>query len=615
MSQLSFFYRVGMRLLLALVLLAGRSASAQQFFPPNLGDNKPAGGDPHTGVLHTGTDASQAAQLQVMTWDNDQDQVYFSWVSLPGGNFAPTDRVRVDPPPGFNRTTTKLSDPDIIVGRSANYPDSVFVQLVYLVEDKQANPVALPQVYWDVYYRTGGSGLFTQKRGFPKPMGSFGTYNLQHASPNIDVNLQGQVAMVWQELSYEQATITITSPHSFPNGYTYPVPELAFSQCFAHFANINGESGCPNQQGVSILNANNSPTSTPVAFNQMLRPDVALGASPNVVSFSYLNSYAVPGASPVEASFALVVKQYTFDVCTLSYLDEYSWTDGVGPANSYPRIAADSYKPHDVEVVLAWHSGDCVPDHGPVSYAEIHNFGKRDYRWGPTYTLVSQPSEKGINSLPADEPVVSFLPNREDHTFVVAWTGTDYDAVNGNGKQRDVWARTFDEYNAPLTRPLTPNYSRINDKFDGAQYAPSIAGRYAADPRMTYFLADAERQRVVFKQSSSLPGDGNLSRPANTNGGGQVPENQPKAKAARAFPNPFAQTVTVELHLQAQEQVAQLLITDLSGRVVGTLPAPPVAAEATTRSLTWPAKNLPTGSYLLRLQTNQRNETIPLSKQ
>jgi hypothetical protein len=270
-----------------------------------------------------------------------------------------------------------------------------------------------------------------------------------------------------------------------------------------------------------------------------------------------------------------------------------------------------------VEVVQAWNGSACVEGSGPRTYYEIRNWGYSEGDFRDTYSLVSQPTEPTQNGFPAADPVVAFYPlqNGEEYTgqYVVDWTGTSYP---DNAQEQDIWSRTLRAGNL-----VYDNYSRVNgdDSFERNQRTPSVAGRFSAvnDGIAHAFVSDRDAT-VRFRFSSIPSGSSNLNRAA-----------APRTTTTRegslgASPNPFSSDVTLHVRLRTGEAVRQLQVMDLSGRVVDNVPLGSAQTKATGKpgasplsvDYTWtPAHTLQGGVYMLRLITDQRTETLPLSKQ
>jgi hypothetical protein len=590
---MSFFRLQLSSLTLGLCLLT--SSAFAQFYAPNTPDAQPAGGTGRAGVQHTGTDVimdTKGHRVQAMVWDDfssGPQRVRFSWTTDAAGNGT----LNLPGP-----TSGNMSDPDVVM---ATYNGITYADIVYLA----TNSAGLRQTYWTVYKWDPGAQAFGLHMN-AIPLG--GTVR-NHASPNIDSNDSGVVGIVWQESATEIATITVVSPsYPFP-GYTYTQPQLTFADSYVFPARIYGAYGCTSTKGVLVTAAQGKPN-PPILFNQSLSPDVAVGST-GITSVAYINSYAIPGASPVQVSNRLVVQQLNFrgDNCLGDSIDSYSWSEKDGASVGTPRIAASAAaaNPTDVEVVLDWQADICEEGYGPRHYQEIRNFGKFQGKWRYPYTTVSIPYVVGTNNTETIQPVVSYYSYDAQEFYVVDWTGTDYQ----NGDAHDVWSRYL--RNGIV---LTPSaYSRVNDKdhLKGNQQLASVAARYIKQPfSAVHFFADENYSVVSYKYTTVSSGAGPL-RPANTNQDGTQPATAPTSAPIQAYPNPSSSSVDFNLHLRKGETVRQLTVVDLMGRVLDQVAVP--SSQSAEQVISWqPKQALPQGTYVVKLVTNQRAETITIGR-
>jgi hypothetical protein len=567
-------------------------AGAQTFYQPVLPDATadPGPGQATEDVRHTGTDViidPRGNRVQAMVWDNRDNGglVKLSWAVTNSVNPAGSNHLDISVPGG------SASDPDVVM---AYHDGDVYANVVYL-----ATTGGSTRTYWAVYRWDAGSQTFTLAVA-PQALGS---PDRNHSSPNIDANSHGEVGIVWEEFIVETATITVTNP-SYPAGYTYTQQNLALADSYVLPARIDGTvTFCNSLRGI-LVSADPGPQDPPVLFNQSLNPDVAVGLT-GLISVAYINSYAVATASPVITARRLVVRQLRYEDCRPSALvDSREWYEGVSVGT--PRIAASTKTEDEVEIALDWRDTYCEEGVGPRTYAEIHNFGKSDGRWRDGFTTVSLPYRPGEDSPETIEPAIAYLNQEGENFYVIDWTAYDYDK-GGNGQQRDVWSRTF-----RAGDPVGQDFSRVNSFFDGNQQAPSVAARYNDDPRTSVHLFNNEAlSTVYYKQTVSLPGTGPLFRPATAAATALAPET---GAVLQAYPNPSAAGVNFRLRLSEGEQVKELAVYDLLGRVVDRVDVRP-AAHGSSSELTWqPKAELPQGVYQVRLTTTRRTVRTAINR-
>ncbi|MDO7876243.1 T9SS type A sorting domain-containing protein [Hymenobacter sp. ASUV-10] len=571
-------------------------------------------------TVNTGTDVmrgSKGSFIQTMVWDGGGN-VRLSW----SVNEVPTGSLLATLPSG----TTSLSDPDVAMSYMGN---NLYADVVYIATNSNASP-ATSQTYLDIYLWNGTA--FVQQ-GSPRPLGLAGIAaytgpgaplpkgNRIHSNPNIDANISGKVGIVWQETSTETATVTVYSPTygpngipPYPNGYSFNMT-TTFADSYVLDCNIDGTGfycSYPYRGShvVRGIGPNTTASNPNILFNQSLTPDVAVSPL-GVVSFCYISASADPTALPVTAGKSLVVKQYGRD-CTVFNSNvggTYSWA--IPNTLGVPRMAATaslaSSDDLDVELVMAWSDSPCT-NSGPRNYYEIRNWGKSAGSWRPNYTTVSIPTVSTQNGYDAVAPAVAFLSDQTNpYQYVVAWSGLNYPST-GNGY--DVWSRTL---KAGSVIPGV-DYSRVNFTDTNTQGIVSVAARHAASPTASAFLwRDASVPRLAYRYSTVLPGSNQHNRPAAN------PTQPTGSNILQAYPNPFSTDVQIRLSLHAGETVRSLQVTDLSGRVLDTLPVDSQAKASTEASApatyTWHARRgLLSGSYLVRVVTSERTETLSLSK-
>ena len=576
-------------------------------------DELPDGGQPaNERFVHTGTDATSynGKALQVMTWDDGRGNVTLSWD-------VNNRNAGID---GHLTLSGNHDDPDVVVG--------------YRNGGLYANLVCI-----DTSVPSGGQAvLFGYKwtgNGFSQSFGpvKLGNPDVRHAYPNIDANEDGFTAIVWQQTKESKTTVTVSSP-DFP-AYTF-MQTVAFSRSFLAGSMINtGVIGsCYRYTNQSVTQSGTPVIDPPKGlFEQTLRPDVAIsesrGNEPPVVSTTFIRHF-VDGRGNFAIVDSLDVKQTLYNVCEGgekgSKLREVAsmewWLNPALSQRGAPRIAATpSQDQHtDVEVVLDAATSGCFEN-----VYEVHNWGKSGGTFRPNSTLVSLPDltfalpngcqgSTNLRKREATEPVVSYYSGRrgEKGYYIVSWTGYNYTGIDPNGLggqgERDVWSSTLidgvPEFSAAGTT-IADKYSAINDKTDGNQHTPSVAGRHSDGYTAHLFVNDLADQ-LSFKQSVGTAG----STPMRPGGGATSPAGN--GALLQAFPNPSEGNVAVQLQLHPGESVRQLTVVDQLGRTVDRLP---VASGASEASLSWkPAANLPTGTYVLKLVTTERTANLTLSR-
>ncbi|MBC7448042.1 MAG: T9SS type A sorting domain-containing protein [Hymenobacteraceae bacterium] len=607
----------GLGLMTTTSALAQTQPSPPRFIPPYHPDvEMPAGPYRQTDVKHTGTDLYTFTEaqtekcggqiLQAMVWDEvpgaGGEHAYFAWAidELHGPNQLGEVEL------GKGR---RASDPDVVM---AMRDGQLYADVVYLVNDNDRT-----QTVWEWY-------IWEKCRFNLVGSRNVGGAVRDHSHPNIDANADGEVGIVWQESMVAEATITVSSV-ALPNSpYTYTEPYISFADSYVLPGYANGDLRCPSggTSGTSVLVSTTHPAPPPVLFNQALHPDVAVGLD-GLTSVSYIHSYAKRTSSPVLVGNDLVVRQMTFEGerCVPDSVDGYTWPlSGETRTVAIPRIAAsareDDKRLSDVEVVLSWHAGVCEEGYGPRNYREIHNFGKSQGAWRDGHTVVSIPRVRGTDTPVTYEPVVSYYSNRsKPGLYVVEWTANGY-GKDGEGDALDVWSRSLVDGVRQFDSP--PTYSRVNDKnhLRGNQHVPSVAGRFSPkEYAMAHLFADAFKNQLLFKLTFTQAGDGALSRPT---GGAAAPTAVPGqlnavGRIMQAYPNPSSAAVDFKLHLRAGETVQQLVVVDMLGRVVEKLPVP--ASPTAELTITWqPKRVVPEGAYQVKLVTNQRTETLAISR-
>ncbi|GAB3856158.1 hypothetical protein GCM10028822_28120 [Hymenobacter terrigena] len=596
---------------LTLAILTTGTAAAQSFLPPSASssDGPPvyannAGAGTQAGANHTGTDVirlkSSDQNLQAMVWDYNlgRTTVTLSWSKFTAGSTVPVLKDAMDI---VCTAGGELSDPDVAM---AYYNGNLYADVVYLSDASGAN-----RVYRNVYLWNGSAFVM---QGSSLPLGSGNQLpNVlgfqpdpvlrEHSAPNIDANADGVVGIAWQESSVETAQITVVSASYPPPGYTYISRNLTFAEGYFLLGQIDGGLSC-NTRGFAVSRdfSGTAPyQNPPVLANQTLLPDIAVTPQ-GKIWLAYINSSATQGPPPVTAGINLVIKQVSFDICQLQgstgLTRVYAINDVVNP----PRIAAtpNINAPNEMEVVRAQTSGGgCFS--GPAHY--IFNYGYANNEYHEVAVINAEMTDRE-----ADEPVVAYYGGDNNKSFynqyIVSWTGRDYE----NGQGKDIWSRTW---LAGLSAG-TGDYSRVNTLTEGDQLHPSVAARYCGDSKSSAHLFVNQTASDLGYKLTNTPAGTPLNRVSNQ--GNPTSSTQTPVKAVQAFPNPFTQTVDFSLHLQSQESVQRLQVTDLSGRVLETLTLP-AAGEQT---ISWhPKQALPTGSYMVRMVTNKRTETISLGKQ
>lgn len=656
------------RFLLACALtvgyLLGSPALAQNNYDPStVADQQASGAYNHFGQ-HTGTDVIQfgGKSYQLMTWDDAGSGLVYLSLSVNGA--APTP-PQIDYVKAVPASMTKLSDPDVVM---AVKNGTLYANLVYLAANPATNT---RQTYYDAYVLDASTNTFSRVPGFnPIALGAttFGSVaNHLHSSPNIDANNAGNVAIVWQETYVDKGYVVST----FPSFTVKSNVRSVFAEVYGVTGDITGSITklCNRSRGTRLVAYSNQLQTPNVLYNTSTKPDVAIG-NEGVISATFINTYAktvdVPGVGTdvtdpdyvaattrVEREIALVVNQYNsyceYNVPTenkdgvevpinqdewgqglvhtpdgypepkgYSFFAHHEWYKGV--SDGTPRIAAPSTSgleySEDFEVVLDWTDYGCPTKIGPVVYHEIHNWGKnydpatqlKTFRSG--FTVVSPPLVFDESTTPTMLPVVDYYPTRpatpDANVYVVTWMAKNYPV----GDAFDIWGRTF-----IAGVPQSNHYGRINGPdIDGHQSVPSVSARHSGAARDSYHLFNDEstRQQLSFKELNDYPGGDAFTTPGGNKSAAPIGHSAPAGKL-QAYPNPFSNAVEFSLGLRPQEQVQQLVVTDMLGRVVEQVAVP--VEQASNQHLSWqPKQRLPEGSYQVRLMTNQRTETLRLNK-
>ena len=224
----------------------------------------PAAGPPQT-----------ATTLQVMVWDKgSSSSMTLAW-RFNGGGGANEGSI-----PMFGPGNGTVSDPDVALARLAN--GSIWAGVVYTESVNGGNP----QTKYDRYLY--GSGTFTRV-GATQALGDAG---FVHSNPNIDVNLNGLIGVVWQQTQTYTASVSVTSlPPGLFSNFTYP-QSITFDRSYLVQGTIDGTFlTCENNNGTQgVL------VSYPgMLYEQTVAPDVAVSegtTTSTVVSVSYIRRTA-----------------------------------------------------------------------------------------------------------------------------------------------------------------------------------------------------------------------------------------------------------------------------------------------------------------------------------
>ncbi|QHJ08189.1 T9SS type A sorting domain-containing protein [Hymenobacter busanensis] len=551
---------------------------AQTPYDPSTDDYEPDGGKAVSGVVNTGTDIMDyyGKTLQVMTWDQAGGDVVLSWAV---GNGGTSKHLVVKKNPG-----EKLSDPDVVVG--FNGPNRIVAAMVYIVTGTNGyGRTHIERYEWDP-----GAETFSaiQPRVALGSVGVTGALR-DHSHPNIDGNSRGNLGIVWQETTSEEARVTVVSP-SYPTpGFSY-TQQVTFSQAYGAYGTLSGSIGC-SLRGTLV-------SGEPSLLEQSLNPDVAISEGQNqFLSYTYIRHF-VDATGNYSIHDNLAVKQYPFDRCPYTEVASYEW----GGVSGTPRIAASGNPQlsQDVEIAINWASGACVPRVGPVSYYGILNFGKSQGTFRPAGTSVT--NNAYINN-PAAQPVVAYYGNYGEtkDSYIITWAGADYET----GQAYDIWGRTL--RNGDL-EPTGQGLSRVNMRIDGNQVIPSVAGRHLTIPYGAgHLFVDEGNASMVYKMTRAQAGIDHLRTASQP---GRI---TPEASPIDMYPNPFTATVDFRLALQPNEKISQIIITDLVGREQGRLTGKDVIDGQLVH---WkPGAKLPSGNYVVKMITNQRTESRMLKKE
>ncbi|GAB3829260.1 hypothetical protein GCM10028821_15660 [Hymenobacter jeollabukensis] len=553
------------------------------------GELKASGSGTGLVTYNTGADVlplAKGRRVQAMVYDTDQsgdnipDHVRLSWDY--NGAVGNLDL-------GGTSSGGELSDPDVILTNEGGY---LLAKVVYLQLNASTGK---HRTQYQVFSWDAGTSKFVPYASpnyvdLGQTVNSIGELR-EHASPNIDANITGYTAIVWEESIIEKSHVVVTSA-SYSMAYDV---DIKYGYGYATVLTSNQQPYC--SRG-SIISGG-----ALRLLDQSLAPDVAVG-SQNHISFVYNHVYV--DFKTYQTVSLLTVRQTTFTArcesqgdnpvfsASFNEVDKKEWAVGL----SGVRIAASplSTAPLDVEVVGNWAGGDCVVDRGPVSYWGISNVGKSGGAFRPGATSVIPDVNRELYS---GQAVVTY--SGADGYYTVAWVGQNYPGI---GKSQDVWARQMkDGY------PTYDGISRVHGESENNQNVPSIAGRNLYRETQYVFANDNGGRDIRYKLASSNAGQGPLSRPS-------ASVEQPTSAAAsdealQVYPNPSTQATSFVFFLQPNEKGRTIEIMDLAGRKVDVIQLP--AAAAGRQEVRW-AKHLPAGSYTARLVTSLRSEVVKLEK-
>lgn len=232
---------------------------------------------------------------------------------------------------------------------------------------------------------------------------------------------------------------------------------------------------------------------------------------------------------------------------------------------------------------------------------EIFNYTHRLLTYGAnvftTTSLNTSPFD--ISSCDNRNPAISYV----GRFIIVTWT--EDDCTNSVSNEYNVIARQMFVTGIPWAPFNT--YSIINQGIVGHQQASAVDGKFSRAYNGFYSWSNDTQGYVQYKSSyyynQSLREETEVPLPVN------------EAVASiefNAFPNPMIDNATFSFNLLEGEQGEHLEIYDLSGRVVERLSI--LGSTTGNNQVVWQTADLPAGVYLVRLLTDQRTESIRITK-
>lgn len=268
-----------------------------------------------------------------------------------------------------------------------------------------------------------------------------------------------------------------------------------------------------------------------------------------------------------------------------------------------PRVACPSYyftssfNRRDLSIV-------CTVDNG-AGVTEVINYTHHAASY-PIYHLeknvVNTVSTGGLGNFTScanSSPAISYVGK----DIKVVWALND--CFGNFSNSDDIVSR---QLNADGTSTFQA-YSAVNFNLAGNQVSPSIDGKLTESLKAYFGWYDEDLLSINYRQTAS---SGLVLRKSTVNSLSAGTENE--AKGFKAFPNPMSSNSIFSIDLFDGEMVESLQIYDLSGRVIDQLAIEGISTNAF--QMEWqPSPTVPSGVYLVRLVSNQRSESVRITKQ
>ncbi|MBK0403385.1 T9SS type A sorting domain-containing protein [Adhaeribacter sp. BT258] len=319
-------------------------------------------------------------------------------------------------------------------------------------------------------------------------------------------------------------------------------------------------------------------------------PDVAVNKKGNnvVVSFIYVNDDVVNAAKEtavLQMPFSSVgITATPSGISGIPVVQAPSYTDVM----QYPRITAP-------------HSPSHFNDNDFAAVVQVNN---------DVYSAVTNDNFSNVYSVALtnsaqfgngnnEKPVVTYSGDN----VIVAWSYGDAGKLGTNNKEvlatRLYWGGV----------PVTVDFSVVNLKTNGNQFAPSIVGNI--NPGNTFYMfVDEDQKAILYKESHWL---NSSLRTANPNGTSATNPFAPNL--LKIYPNPITDQSQMEITLKEGDVVKSLSLYNLAGQKVANFETSNLVPGVNQLSLhSKQTENLQKGMYVLRFITNNTQQTVKIQK-
>lgn len=245
-------------------------------------------------------------------------------------------------------------------------------------------------------------------------------------------------------------------------------------------------------------------------------------------------------------------------------------------------------------------SAVCLKYDNSSSTYTIYNYTHHAGTFGPNVF-----NQNKINTNPFDlspcgnkYPAISYV----GEFILTTWTYEDcLGIINGD---LDVLVRQLN-FDGSL---IFPDYSLLNQNINGDQLYSAIDGKFSTTQDAFYSWQDNDQEAVGYKFSFFT----NLSlRKATTTD--LVEAEAAETSAFSMYPNPMLNNATFTFGLLDGELAEGLEVYDISGRLIDRLSL--TNAAVGNNLVDWETSDMPAGVYLVKLITDQRAESIRITKQ